>query len=180
MTSRLLLADRRRHLAPFPSSRVKMCGAELSRGFPHCPGAARLAIPAPCQASALILAALIRRPALKKKTEVESKIAHCQRPRLIMAELVAVAIVPAVSPLLINGVAARFNCAVCTPPSPEHPRRRPHARNGRTRRPGSPATGAALSPGCLGPLRAPICPRRQDISAAHLTQIAHFSPSSAS
>jgi len=84
----LLLAGRRRHLAPFPAPRVKMYGAKLLRSVPHRPGAARRAVFANRKAAALILAALIRRPRVwKEKTEVESEAAHCQRPCLIVARL---------------------------------------------------------------------------------------------
>jgi hypothetical protein len=87
---RLLLADRRRHLAPFPALRVKMYGAELLRSVPDSPGAARRAVFAHRLTPALVFAALVRRsPFWKEKTEVESKFAHYQRPCLILTEVVA-------------------------------------------------------------------------------------------
>jgi hypothetical protein len=43
MTSRLFLADLRRHLLALASRRVKMRGAKMSGSVPHGPGAARRA-----------------------------------------------------------------------------------------------------------------------------------------
>jgi len=80
MPASLLLADRRRHLALFPARWVEMNRAELLRSIPDRPSGARLAISAGRQTSTLILAAFVRRSALKEKTEVESKPVHCQRP----------------------------------------------------------------------------------------------------
>src|SRR5215813_161084 len=84
VTPRLLSADRRCHLVLFPARRVKMYGAELLRSVPHRPGAARRAIFASRQTTALILAAFICRPRCREeKAKVEGH-AHCPRPGLIL------------------------------------------------------------------------------------------------
>lgn len=88
VTLLLLPPDRRGHLVPLPSRRVKMHGAELLRRTPHGPPPTQSPILTPPQASALSLAPFIRRSRLReKKTEVKIEAAHCQRPCLIWPTL---------------------------------------------------------------------------------------------